>query len=42
MNEGFTSTILGLRGMPKAAEEIIVSRNIILAEWTGCSAYSTC
>ncbi|MEK6647030.1 MAG: dihydroorotase [Candidatus Firestonebacteria bacterium] len=39
MNEGFTSTILGLRGMPKAAEEIIVSRNIILAEWTGCNLH---
>ncbi len=36
MNEGKTSTILGLRGMPAQAEEIIVSRDISLAELTGC------
>jgi dihydroorotase len=35
MNEGKNSTILGLRGMPKQAEEIIVSRDIMLAELTG-------
>lgn len=34
MNEGFTSTILGLRGIPKAAEEIIVARDIALCELT--------
>jgi dihydroorotase len=35
MNEGKNSTILGLRGMPKQAEEIMVSRDIMLAELTG-------
>ena len=36
MNEGFTSTRLGLKGIPHAAEEIVVARDILLAEWTGC------
>lgn len=36
MNEGYTSTILGLRGMPAAAEEAAVARDLILAELTGC------
>jgi dihydroorotase len=36
MNEGFTSTRLGLKGIPNAAEEIIVARDIALAELTGC------
>ncbi|MDO8589435.1 MAG: dihydroorotase [Armatimonadota bacterium] len=31
MNEGVVSTLLGLRGMPCAAEEIMVARNITLA-----------
>ena len=35
MNEGLTSLRLGLAGMPKEAEEIIVARNIILAEAVG-------
>lgn len=35
MNEGFNSTRFGLRGNPKAAEEIIVARDIQLAELTG-------
>ena len=35
MNEGVVSTRLGLRGWPHAAEDIIVARNIILAEQTG-------
>jgi dihydroorotase len=35
MNEGYWSTSLGLRGIPRASEEIAVSRNIILAEATG-------
>lgn len=34
MNEGYTSTILGLKGIPSAAEEIMVSRELILAEYT--------
>src|SRR4051794_10588194 len=35
MNEGFESTRLGLRGMPAAAEEVMVFRDIALAELTG-------
>jgi dihydroorotase len=35
MNEGFESTKLGLRGMPAAAEDIMVARDIRLAEITG-------
>ena len=35
MHEGYYSTLLGLRGMPAAAEEILVSRDIALAELTG-------
>jgi len=35
MNEGFVSTELGLSGIPDAAEDIIVSRDILLAELTG-------
>jgi dihydroorotase len=35
MNEGAVSTRLGLRGIPAAAEETIVSRDIALAEFTG-------
>jgi dihydroorotase len=35
MNEGYWSTALGLRGIPRASEEIAVSRNIHLAELTG-------
>lgn len=36
MNESFNSTRLGLRGIPNAAEEIMVARDITLAELTGC------
>jgi dihydroorotase len=35
MNEGVMSTRLGLRGWPHAAEDIIVSRNVILSTYTG-------
>jgi len=35
MNEGKNSMILGLRGIPKQAEEIMVARDIMLAELTG-------
>ncbi|MEK6681833.1 MAG: dihydroorotase [Nitrospirota bacterium] len=35
MNEGFVSTTLGLRGIPKAAEEVMVARDIALSELTG-------
>ncbi len=35
MHEGLVSTRLGLKGMPAAAEEIMVGRDILLAELTG-------
>jgi len=35
MNEGVISTRLGLRGIPSAAEEIMVARDLALAELTG-------
>ena len=35
MHEGYWSTVLGLRGWPAAGEELMVSRNILLAELTG-------
>lgn len=35
MHEGFESMKLGLRGMPSAAEEVMVNRDITLAEQTG-------
>jgi dihydroorotase len=34
MNEGYYSTMLGLRGWPAAGEDMIVARNILLAEQT--------
>jgi dihydroorotase len=35
MHEGFVSTDLGLHGIPAAAEEIMVARDVALAELTG-------
>jgi dihydroorotase len=35
MNEGPVSTRLGMRGIPSAAEEVMVARDILLAELTG-------
>ena len=35
MNEGIISTKLGLRGLPNAAEDIIVARDLALAQLTG-------
>ena len=35
MHEGYISTMLGLKGMPREAEETIVARNIVLAENVG-------
>jgi dihydroorotase len=35
MNEGINSTLLGLPGLPSVAEDIIVSRDILMAEYTG-------
>ncbi|MBW3623695.1 MAG: dihydroorotase [Armatimonadetes bacterium] len=36
MNEGAVSARLGLRGMPDVSEDIMVARNLLLAEYTGC------
>ena len=35
MNEGIVSTELGIPGIPSAAEEVMVARNLALAELTG-------
>jgi dihydroorotase len=35
MHEGYMSTVLGLRGIPAAAEEMMVAREILLAEQLG-------
>jgi dihydroorotase len=34
MNEGYTSTELGLKGIPRASEDIATSREVLLAEYT--------
>jgi len=39
MHEGYWSTVLGLRGWPAAGEEVIVARNILLAELTGAKVH---
>jgi dihydroorotase len=39
MNEGYWSTVLGLKGWPAIAEEIIIARNAMLAELTGCRVH---
>lgn len=36
MNEGFASTRMGLKGIPHIAEEIMVYRDLALAEYTCC------
>ncbi len=35
MNEGFFSTKLGLRGIPSTCEDVMIARDIILAEYNG-------
>ena len=39
MNEGYWSLALGLRSWPSAGEELIVARNILLAELTGAKIH---
>ena len=39
MNEGLVSTELGLTGQPAAAEEVMVARDIVLAELTGAHVH---
>lgn len=38
-HEGYWSTVLGLRGWPSVGEELIVARNILLAELTGAHVH---
>lgn len=39
MHEGYFSTLLGLKGIPAAAEEVQVARDILLAELTGARVH---
>ena len=39
MHEGYWSAHLGLRGWPSAGEEMIVARNVLLAELTGAKIH---
>lgn len=39
IHEGYWSAVLGLRGWPAEGEEVIVARNILLAERTGCHVH---
>jgi dihydroorotase len=39
MHEGYWNLVLGLRGWPAAGEEMIVARNILLAELTGAKVH---
>jgi dihydroorotase len=39
MNEGFTATRLGLRGLPNAAESVMCRRDVDLAELTGARVH---
>ncbi|MDO8885416.1 dihydroorotase [Candidatus Oleimmundimicrobium sp.] len=41
VNEGYYSTILGLKGIPSAAEEVSIARDIILAELTNAQIHFT-
>ncbi|HEY3316464.1 MAG TPA: amidohydrolase family protein, partial [Bacillota bacterium] len=41
INLGRVSTLLGLRGMPEAAEEAMVARDLLLAEMTGGHVHIT-
>ncbi len=39
MHEGYWSTALGLRGWPSAGEEMMVARNVLLAQTTGAPVH---
>ncbi|MGE3258205.1 MAG: dihydroorotase [Geobacter sp.] len=39
MNEGFTATELGLKGIPRVAEDIATAREIMLAEYVGAPVH---
>ncbi len=40
MHEGYWSTVLGLPGWPRIAEDMIVARNILLSELTGARVHA--
>ncbi len=42
MHEGFISTLLGIRGMPAAAEDVMVGRDLALTELTGGRLHLMC
>jgi len=35
MNEGVVSTVLGMKGKPRVSEELMIARDIMLADYTG-------
>lgn len=39
MHEGYWSTVLGLPGIPSVAEETMIARDILLAEYTGARVH---
>lgn len=39
MNEGYYSTVYGLKGISRAAEEVMVARDIMLADLTGAQVH---
>lgn len=39
MNEGLVSTELGLQGIPNVAEEVMVARDILIADFTGTAIH---
>src|SRR5471030_1138263 len=41
INEGEVSTILGMKGIPSLAEELMISRDLYLAEYTGSPIHFT-
>ena len=42
MNEGVNSTVLGMKGMPNLAEDLIVERNISILNYAGGRLHLTC
>jgi dihydroorotase len=41
VNEGIVSTMLGMKGIPSLAEELMIARDLYLAEYTGSSVHFT-
>jgi dihydroorotase len=41
VNEGIASTMLGMKGIPSLAEELMIARDLYLAEYTGSSVHFT-